>query len=64
MSNLNRLQKPKYWYVENMDLSLSTSLYLDSDFFPKVKEKPKKDCFCVSAKTKSGKIPNCDCPNP
>ncbi len=27
-------------------------------------EKPKKDCFCVSAKTASGKIPDCDCPNP
>ena len=28
------------------------------------KEKPKKDCFCVSAKTASGEIPDCDCPNP
>tara|TARA_S200002703_G_scaffold123434_1_gene109381 strand:+ start:307 stop:456 length:150 start_codon:yes stop_codon:yes gene_type:complete len=26
-------------------------------------EKPKKDCFCVSAKIASGKIPDCDCPN-
>ena len=23
-----------------------------------------KNCFCMSAKTKSGQIPNCDCPNP
>lgn len=30
----------------------------------KIKEKPKKNCFCVSAKTVSGQIPNCDCPNP
>ena len=53
-----------YSYVENSDLPLSTSLYLDFDFLPKVKEKRKKDCFCVSAKTANGEIPDCDCPNP